>query len=297
MTTAIQRYRIALATQIGREDPRRAYTGGLDVRPMAATLGAEVLGVDLSRSSDAELSLLKKLLLTHKVIVLRDQELTQEAHLRVGRFMGTLEIHPALGHAEGSPYLIDFQRDKARPGFENVWHSDQSWAAIPPAASMLYCLECPEGLGDTLWADTETSLLALAEEERAELRKAHGIHSYSPLLRLMELRGDPLEEIERAKIEYPDRSRPVIATHPHTGKECLFVNELWTREITGDVTGERFRLLLSLIRTPEFQMRLKWKKGTVALWDNLATQHYATNDYFPHFRRMRRATVTTMSRL
>jgi taurine dioxygenase len=36
---------------------------------------------------------------------------------------------------------------------------------------------------------------------------------------------------------------------------------------------------------------VRWRPGTLTVWDNRCTQHFAVNDYFGQRRRMRRLTV------
>ena len=43
---------------------------------------------------------------------------------------------------------------------------------------------------------------------------------------------------------------------------------------------------------PRYQFRLKWRPGTVAIWDNWSTQHFACGDHFPAKRQMQRVTVS-----
>lgn len=79
----------------------------------------------------------------------------------------------------------------------------------------------------------------------------------------------------------------------------------WTTLLTGyynfgdvrfgqDFLFEANRLLGYLVSQPaipEYQVRLNWRPGTVAMWDNLMTQHYATADHGSEPRRMLRATL------
>ena len=85
----------------------------------------------------------------------------------------------------------------------------------------------------------------------------------------------------------------MVIAHPRTGRPTLFVNRLFTDAIVGvprDESDELLDLLCAMATRPEVQVRWHWEPGSVALWDNLAVQHYAVNDYFPDRRTMVRAT-------
>ena len=72
------------------------------------------------------------------------------------------------------------------------------------------------------------------------------------------------------------------------------VNPGFTRKIDGWAQDESDQLLTFLYRhamKPEFQARLKWRQGTLAMWDNRSTWHYALNDYHGQRRSMHRITV------
>jgi taurine dioxygenase len=102
--------------------------------------------------------------------------------------------------------------------------------------------------------------------------------------------ADRLEELRAA---VPPVEHPVVIAHPDTGRPTLFVNRLFTDCIVGLDGEESDQLREHLCRhidLPEVQVRLHWEPGTVAIWDNLAVQHYGANDYFPARRVMCRAT-------
>ncbi len=49
--------------------------------------------------------------------------------------------------------------------------------------------------------------------------------------------------------------------------------------------------LVSQAQIPEYQVRWRWRKNSVAMWDNRCTQHYAVMDYPPSHRKMERAAI------
>ena len=89
---------------------------------------------------------------------------------------------------------------------------------------------------------------------------------------------------------------PIAPKHPVTGKRLLFVNRSFTQHIRGMLKAESDRTLECLfqhIDTPNNQVRFRWTKGAVAMWDNRCTQHFAVADYLPNYRRMHRVIVNT----
>ena len=73
-------------------------------------------------------------------------------------------------------------------------------------------------------------------------------------------------------------------SHPTTGGSSVYVNPSYTSRIEGISREERDALLTHIYRLidrPRLQMRVRWKPGTVVIYDNLATQHLAVGDHFP----------------
>ena len=93
---------------------------------------------------------------------------------------------------------------------------------------------------------------------------------------------------------FPNPTHPVVINHPDTLQRVLFVNRQFTLRIK-DMAESESRQLLELLyeqaRVPEYQFRLQWEPGTVAIWDNRSCQHYAVNDYYPNRRHMERVAV------
>jgi taurine dioxygenase len=87
---------------------------------------------------------------------------------------------------------------------------------------------------------------------------------------------------------------PVIRTHPETGRRCIYVNAAFTQYIVGWDKADSDAMLKHLYAQaaiPEYQCRFRWEPGSIAFWDNRASQHYAASDYWPAVRRMERVTI------
>jgi taurine dioxygenase len=84
-----------------------------------------------------------------------------------------------------------------------------------------------------------------------------------------------------------------VITHPYTGRKILFVNSIWTKRLLGmhmDLSEAVLNMLYEWVKKPEFMVRFRWEKDSLAMWDNCATQHYAVFDYAPHYRAGQRMT-------
>lgn len=260
------------------------------VRPVNPYIGAEISGVDLADTSPEQIAEIKTALLERKVLFFRDQgHLTARRHRDFAAHWGELEVHPLLDRGE-IPEVVHFDRGQENPGTENIWHVDVSWQSHPPLGSVLRALSVPEVGGDTLWADMGNAYDALPKKIKERIDGLTATHDFTPSFGL----GMTPERLSEMQEQYPPQHHPVVRTHPETGRKLLFVNSLFTTEIDGvdPVEGrELLRLLLDQVKMPDFQVRLHWEPGTVAFWDNRATQHYACSDYFPHRRVMERVTI------
>ncbi len=243
---------------------------------LAGALGAEVRGLDLSRA-DAEIAReIEALLVEHHVLFFPDQHPTPESQLAFGRLFGEVERHPHLDNPwPGLPDGI-FELAATHGGVADEWHTDLTYLERPALFSILHMVRSPETGGDTMWANTALAYEALSPPMRSLCDGLTAIHD-----------GEPNDApTERAV-------HPVVRVHPVTGRRVLYVNQHFTRRIV-ELSAQESRLLLDhltkWVSEPRFTVRYRWKKGTVAMWDNRASQHFVLNDFHEE-RVIRRATV------
>jgi len=262
----------------------------LDIRPLTPAIGAEIFGVDLGAPDVANhIPAIRAALLTHKVIFFRDQHISAAQHIAFARHFGDLEIHPATPKDQANPEILRIAHGPDSRGTENAWHSDVTWRERPSLGSILRAIEVPPVGGDTLFADMHLAFLSLSPELQ---RIARGLNAVHDIARVFAGRLGKTADDLRAK--YPPQTHPVVRTHPETGAPTLYVNTAFTSHIEGLSASESAALLAHLYATasnPEIQCRFRWQPGSIAFWDNRASQHFAASDYFPARRVMERVTI------
>jgi taurine dioxygenase len=274
------------------------------VEKLTCSIGAELIGVNLGEASrsDTLFADIKALLLEHKVLFLRDQNITRSEHVAFARRFGDLEDHPVSGSDPEHPGLVRIYKDLDSPPehYENAYHCDATWRDAPPMGAVLRCVQTPQVGGDTIWVNMARAYADLPEHVKsqiAELRARHSIEaSFGAAM--------PIDKRHALKARFPDAEHPVVRTHPETGEKVLFVNAFATHFVNFHTpTNVRFgqdyapggaQLLMYLIgraAVPEYQVRWRWTANSFAIWDNRCTQHYAVQDYWPAVRKMERAGI------
>jgi taurine dioxygenase len=266
-----------------------AATTAFDIRPLTPCIGAEIHGVDLANFDDAMVAGVRAALLRHKVVFFRDQTLSAAQHIAFARAFGELEIHPATPKDQAVREVLRIEHGPNSRGRENSWHSDVTWREKPSLGSILRAIEVPDVGGDTLFADMTAAYELLSPEMQ---RFVCGLTAVHDIARVFAKRlGKSVEELHQL---YPPMEHPVVRTHPETGQRALYVNTGFTTHIKGLSDKESAWLLDHLYAqasNPEIQCRFRWEAGSLAFWDNRASQHLAASDYFPARRVMERVTI------
>jgi alpha-ketoglutarate-dependent taurine dioxygenase len=281
-----------------------ARLSAIKVEPLTCTIGAEILNVNIGEAlRDADImGEIRALLLKHKVIFFRDQDISRADHVAFARHFGELEDHPVAGSDPDNPGLVRIYKSPDSPvdRYENAWHTDATWREKPPFGCVLRCVECPEVGGDTMWVNMAAAYERLPEHVKTQIAGLRARHSIEASFGA----AMPVEKRHALKAQFPDAEHPVVRTHPETGEKVLFVNA-FTTHFTNFHTAENVRFgqdyspgasqllnyLISQAFVPEFQVRWRWKPNSMAFWDNRSTQHYAVMDYPPCHRKMERAGI------
>lgn len=264
----------------------------IQVKPVTSRIGAEIVGVDLSTALDDEtFGEIREAFLRHCVIFFRDQTMTHDLQKALARRFGDLHIHPAIPGPEGHPEIMAIHTDSNSTYIAGErWHSDVSCDEEPPMGTLLYLHTVPEVGGDTLFSNMYAAYDALSDRMKTYLDGLTALHDGEP-----QYRGRYADKgVDDAGKSYPRADHPVVRTHPDTGRKCLFVNPIFTTRINDVPRIESdavLRMLFEHCANEDFQVRFRWRPGSIAFWDNRCAQHLAIWDYYPHTRSGFRVTI------
>ncbi|HCB33962.1 MAG TPA: TauD/TfdA family dioxygenase [Acidimicrobiaceae bacterium] len=261
----------------------------MQLTPLTGTFGAEATDVDLGAGLDpAEVEELRAAFHANGVLVVRDQQLTLEQFESFAASLGTVTQSPFVTPVEGHPDVLCVKReaDEEATAFGEGWHSDWSFQPAPPAATLLYAADVPAAGGDTVFSSMHLAVEALSPAMVGMLDGLRVTHSagryFAPQAAFAAGGPDASMEIRPDPCALAEQSHPMVVTHPVTGRRSIFANECYTTGIEGMSAAESqplLRFVYDHLARVAFTLRVRWRPGTLTMWDNLAVQHYAVDDY------------------
>ncbi|MBP0619749.1 TauD/TfdA dioxygenase family protein [Cupriavidus consociatus] len=258
-----------------------------EIRALNAPLGAEVLGLDLSRPlSDSDFARIHRAHLDYHVVVFRDQQISPSQQIDFSRRIGPLQIHvlhqfQLRGHPE--VLVVSNVVENGKPiglgDAGHFWHSDLSYKEKPSLGSLLHARELPAEGGDTLFANMHLAWDTLPAELQRAVDGLYAEHTYLARYAELQQRSPWRPNLRPEQIaQVQPVLQPVVRTHPETGRKALFVSEHFTTRIAGlpedESRGLLDRLFAHSVR-PEHVYRHQWQSHDLVFWDNRSLLHLA----------------------
>lgn len=273
----------------------------ITITPHDGGFGARVEGVDLSQPlSSAQVDALRQAWLKHRVIYLPDQPLSHNELERFTRYFGEFGCEPYVKPVPGHPHILEVRREPNEPvtPFGNSWHSDWSFQAAPPSATILHAKVIPPIGGDTHFADGVQAYATLNADLRKRIHSLQAIHSarrpYSHEGFVNSGGAQRSMTIVPDDDAWQTQTHPLVRTHPETGTPSLWVNPVYTIGIVG-MPDHKARPLLNQLFAHALQARFiythRWQPNMLTMWDNRCVQHAAQGGYDGHLRVLHRTTV------
>ena len=265
------------------------------VKKVSGAIGAIIQGVQLDEKLDENtFSYIYNAFLKYQVIFFRNQNFIPESLISFAKNIGRPISYPFVKGLDSFPEITPIlKKETDVNNFGGIWHSDTTYQNEPPKGTMLYAIEVPEFGGDTEFSNQYLAYERLSNEMKIflEKKKAFNISGKSEVTKT---RSDVLKHsslnLKNNKLE---AIHPVVRTHPETKKKSLYINQAHTTHFVAMSEEDSMPVLKYLFKhqiNSEFTCRFKWKKGSVAIWDNRCTLHNPINDYHGSRRLMHRIT-------
>ena len=266
-------------------------------------IGVEVTDFSLTDLTRENISFLRSKWVEYGLIVFPKLPLSHDEFKDFALSFGDFGDDPFISSLQDYPNIAEIKRsanEKATP-FGGTWHSDWSFMKKPPSATLLHSKIIPPVGGNTLFANTEKSFVALPEEMKNKLRKLKVIHSAK--IPYADDGFYALEKEERSMKILPSKeakatfSHPMVKIHPETNKECLFINPVYTINVEGFSEDESQQLLWELYEhmiQDQFVYEHVWNEDMLIMWDNRTVMHQATGGYDGYDRLLHRITLAAV---
>jgi len=254
----------------------------MDIKLLSGALGAEITGVDLKDTSLKNFEIINNLLLDHKVIFFREQNIIPEEHLSLASRFGPIERHAYVKGRDEYPEIVRIiKKPNEKNQWGENWHSDVSYIVKPTKAVILKSIKIPPVGGDTMFANMELAWETLDEKIKEKIKDKKALHSSLGA----EFFVDDYEAMKgNGNHDEYSNEHPIVRTHPETEKKILFVNWTYTKKIVGMNKKESDEILNEIFKHQarlDLTCRFQWTENAVAIWDNRSVQHFAIADFFP----------------
>jgi taurine dioxygenase len=258
-----------------------------DVRPFEGKVGAEIVGLDLSKPlNDADFARVHQAHLDYHVVVFRNQQITPQQQIDFSRRFGILQIHVLkqfllANHPE--ILIVSNIVENGQPvGLGDAgkyWHSDLSYKELPSLGSMLHAQELPSEGGDTLFANLHLAWDTLPQALRDAVEGRSAVHSYTARYSEGKNAANWRPTLTAEQLaQVAEVTHPVVRTHPETGRKALFVSEGFTTRIVG-LPDDESRALLDQLYAHSVRLehvyRHQWQPHDLVFWDNRSLIHLA----------------------
>ena len=260
--------------------------------PSEASLGADVVGIDLAQPLEAaQMAAIRDAWHRHLVLRFREQSLTDEQLMAFSMQFGALDRAPKRSATavpvEGvADYVLTISNviENGKPigelgDAEAAWHQDMTYNESPPVGAFLYAIELPDRGGDTSFCDLYSAYETLDPSLQRQVQSLACIHDIT-----LDSAGRP----RKGYVPTTDprnaqgAAHPLVLEHPRTRRRHLYLGRRKWAYLPG-LSLEESEAILDAVwahcARPEFHWTQTWQLGDLILWDNRCTMH--RRDGFP----------------
>ena len=254
----------------------------MEINLLSGALGAEIIGISLKDTSKENWEKINSLMLEHKVVFFRDQDISSDEQMELAKHFGPLEKHVYVKARKNYPEILRIiKAPDEKHQWGEGWHTDVSYNPKPTKVIILRSHKIPPVGGDTMFSNMELAYETLDNDIKNKIKGKKAVHSSLGAAAFTE---NYKEMQGNGNLEEYSNIHPIVRVHPETGNKILFVNSMYTKKILDLSERESNEILKKIFEHQErldFTCRIKWTENAVAIWDNRSLLHQGLSDFFP----------------
>ncbi len=254
----------------------------MEINLLSGALGAEIKGISLKDTSKENWEKINSLMLEHKVVFFRDQDISSDEQMELAKHFGPLEKHVYVKARKNYPEILRIiKAPDEKHQWGEGWHTDVSYNPKPTKVIILRSHKIPPVGGDTMFSNMELAYETLDNDIKNKIKGKKAVHSSLGAAAFTE---NYKEMQGNGNLEEYSNIHPIVRVHPETGNKILFVNSMYTKKILDLSERESNEILKKIFEHQErldFTCRIRWTENAVAIWDNRSLLHQGLSDFFP----------------
>ena len=254
----------------------------MEINLLSGALGAEIKGISLKDTSKENWKKINSLMLEHKVVFFRDQDISSDEQMELAKHFGPLEKHVYVKARKNYPEILRIiKAPDEKHQWGEGWHTDVSYNPKPTKVIILRSHKIPPVGGDTMFSNMELAYETLDNDIKNKIKGKKAVHSSLGAAAFTE---NYKEMQGNGNLEEYSNIHPIVRVHPETGNKILFVNSMYTKKILDLSERESNEILKKIFEHQErldFTCRIRWTENAVAIWDNRSLLHQGLSDFFP----------------
>jgi taurine dioxygenase len=262
---------------------------GYEIKPISRALGGEVVGLDLKAPLlAADVSTVMRALADKVVLVFRNQNLTAPQLFAAAQQLGEPAAQSLTQYQAPDCPMVSYvsNQERTEEGVPKLlgkaWHTDHSFQAKPPMATMLHAVALPKHGSDTWFANMRLAYDELSSTMKNRLRGLKAVHAYRESREIMTRAERSVELSSEAKGSVNGVLHPVVRHHDENGSKAIYINPLRIKCFIGMGADDSAKLLDALTAhatRDAFIYRHVWRPGDVVLWDNRQALHRVEHNH------------------
>ena len=254
----------------------------MEINLLSGALGAEIKGISLKDTSKENWEKINSLMLEHKVVFFRDQDISSDEQMELAKHFGPLEKHVYVKARKNYPEILRIiKAPDEKHQWGEGWHTDVSYNPKPTKVIILRSHKIPPVGGDTMFSNMELAYETLDNDIKNKIKGKKAVHSSLGAAAFTE---NYKEMQGNGNLKEYSNIHPIVRVHPETGNKILFVNSMYTKKILDLSERESNEILKKIFEHQErldFTCRIRWTENAVAIWDNRSLLHQGLSDFFP----------------